>query len=108
MEVFHNRNSKYFDCVVIFVLFLQFFISFRSYFFEIYSLCIILIPQTNPALNIADPATNATGSGWFPILLVFVFDLFDMAGRALPNFTRWVPLLSTRALFIGTSDFLNL
>jgi hypothetical protein len=71
-------------------------------------LCLIIIEQTNPALNIADPATNATGSGWFPILLVFVFDLFDMAGRALPNFTRWVPLLSTRALFIGTVDFLNL
>jgi hypothetical protein len=70
----------------------------------------IVIRQTNSSLNIADPATNASGSGWFPIdiLLVFVFDLFDMAGRALPNcnFTRWVPLLSTRALFefIGTID----
>ena len=77
-------------------------------FFEIYSFIVCVsfaIEQTNPALNIADPATNASGSGWFPILLVFVFDLFDMAGRALPNFTRWVPLLSTRALFIGTMDF---
>jgi hypothetical protein len=48
---------------------------------------------------------NPAGSGWFPILLVFVFDLFDMAGRALPNFTRWVPLLSTKALFIGIAWF---
>ncbi len=59
--------------------------------------------STQADMNLYDPVTNPTGSGWFAILMIFVFDLGDLVGRALPNLQAWADasFLSVRATLIG-------
>ncbi|KAJ6245170.1 equilibrative nucleoside transporter 1 [Anaeramoeba flamelloides] len=96
-----NQQSRLKSIWKIFIKLLKMEISIFLIFLislAIFPSIAVRIPSTNPKLN---------KSGWFPLILIFVFDLSDLIGRTLPkwfnnfisnNLLFWV--IFSRSIFI--------
>ena len=42
--------------------------------------------STNASINLPITDINPTGSGWFPLILVSIFNMGDFFGRSFPSF----------------------
>eukprot|EP00455_Lapot_gusevi_P022856 TRINITY_DN237_c0_g1_i1.p1 TRINITY_DN237_c0_g1~~TRINITY_DN237_c0_g1_i1.p1 ORF type:complete len:160 (+),score=62.90 TRINITY_DN237_c0_g1_i1:208-687(+) len=58
------------------------------------------LTSSDKHLNLNSP-TNPDGTGWFPIIMITVFDLGDQIGRTLPNWPVCV-VLKQRGVVIST------